>query len=179
VLNDRNNWRRRHPVSEFYTVGVASYLDAGNGRFAEYREQAQSSNSLLYKQFECLYQRLASAMCAFTGEPCFYDDELAYPGFHIFLGNDSHELSASRHYDLQYRNIDWKRYERPDTGLNLSFTLALRLPHFGGGLYMWNINEDDLHRFPPQDRREYLHRNRKSTYHKYETGTLIIHNGRY
>lgn len=179
ILSARDNWCRRHPVSEFFTLGTASYLDAANGRFAEYQKQAQITNRILHNRFKWLYQRLASAMCAFIGEKCLYDDALAYPGFHIFLGDDCRKLSASRHYDLEDRNIDWTRCGIRNIGRHLSFTLALRLPPAGSGLYTWNINNLQLQNMPPEDRHEYLQRNQKPSYHEYEIGRVTIHDGHY
>jgi hypothetical protein len=179
VLETRSDWRRRHPVCEFFTLGVASYLDASDGRFPEYREHALRLNPCLYRRFDWLYRRLESTMSAFTGESVSYDEELAHPGFHIFLGNESQEHFASRHYDLQDRNIDWSRYRSPESDRHLSFTLVLRLPTAGSGLYVWDVNDNQLQAMIPQDRHEYLELHQTPTYHPYQIGELVIHDGHY
>ena len=176
----RAHWTRRHESRPFFTLGTASYLDATGGRFVDYSAAAQRGNALLAAEFDWMYQRLDAALSAAGFAPIVTDERLARPGFHIFLGdNVPHAASASKHYDLQYEHIDWSPYARVDLQSPLSFTLTVRLPEGGSGLFVWHVDVHAVQQLPPDARRAVLHEHRHATYHPYEAGKMVLHNGHY
>ncbi len=179
VIGLREHWVQRHQKSIFYSLGAASYMDASQGRFHEYREKTKLYNPVLETHFDWLYKRLAQKFSEHLGEPCRYDAALSYPGFHIFIGDGRTEGAASRHYDLQYDNIDWSSYGQVQLSRQLSYTLALRLPASGSGLYVWNVNDRALRTLSPEERKRHLEQNQTPAYEGYETGQMVVHNGHY
>jgi hypothetical protein len=174
IFRLRQYWHRHHPTFEFYTLGVPSYLEATNGRFRYYKEQALSLNPTLKESFGWIYKRLLAALTGLTGQECFYDDQLSYPGFHIFKGP---QAAASRHCDLQYANIDWTNYKGAECSEQLSFTLSLRLPRAGSGLYLWSIDGRKLESLSVEQRQAYVKDRQVPDYYSYRTGALVVHNG--
>lgn len=176
----RESWTPRRDRL-FYTLGVASYMDATHGQFPGYRQKTAVLNPLLIRHFGWLYDRVANSFADYLGEPCIYDPNLSYPGFHIFIGDGKTDgaPSASRHCDLQYENVDWSTYRAVDVSRQLSLTLALRLPPAGSGIYVWNVNDQLLRKIPPDERKQYIAANDQPSYHAYRTGEMVIHNGHY
>lgn len=179
VLALRDHWVQRHETVPFFSLGAASYLDASHGRFAEYQAKVRQLNPILAGAFSWLYQRFAAVLSDYTGEPCLYDDEIAYPGFHVFLEHEEADSSGSMHYDLQADNIDWSAYRRVDHSHQISFTLAVRLPASGSGLYVWNLNDELLRRMSPEERKRHIDLNRQPMYHPYVVGEVVVHSGHY
>ena len=90
------------------------------------------------------------------GDLVVFDDNLALPGFHIFGPKKGVVMSkqdcfylqqplASIHTDIQYKEHKeyWDRYEKVDLENTLSFTMSIKLPKHGGGLYIWDWAEFD------------------------------------
>jgi hypothetical protein len=176
----RDRWTHRHDTRPFYTLGVPSYMDATRGRFASYREASERLNPILEERFDWLYERLADALVGAGYKPCLHDARLAHPGFHIFLGDgETRPTPPSVHYDLQYQHIDWSPYGSVDLTCPLSFTLALRLPAKGGGLFVWDVDVHALQQLPEDQRRACLFDKRLSTYQAYRPGEMVVHNGHY
>jgi hypothetical protein len=180
ILGLREHWTQRRDTL-FYTLGVASYMDATQGHFAQYHETSHVLNPLLVRHFGWLYDRLASVFSGYLGEPCIYDPNLSYPGFHVFIGDGKTEAgaSASMHYDLQYKNIDWSSYQNVDFSRQLSITLSLRLPEAGSGIYVWNVNDQLLRRLTADERKQHIAANNNPSYHPYKLGEMVVHNGHY
>jgi len=178
VLTLRDHWIRRQDAFPFYTLGVPSYLDASHAAFEQYQLKARRTNPILLERFEELYNQLVAVLSELTHNRCFYDAALSYPGFHIFHGDGIAQTTASRHCDLQAENIRWDGYQ-VDLNRQISFTLVLRLPSSGSGLYVWNIDNRVLAGLGTDERRQYLHERSTPSYHRYEVGALVVHNGHY
>ncbi len=179
TLHDlRTEWRQRHATQPFFTLGTASYLDARDGRFAEYQEAAARSNAALERTFGGLFEQLLTAVRSIVGAEASYDPRLALPGFHIFLFDPAFRRPPSgAHFDLQYELIDWSGFGTPDLSSQLSLTLTLALPASGGGLMVWPVDRRDLDRMTPDERLAHTRANRFGTLHPYTVGHLVAHSG--
>jgi hypothetical protein len=178
VHAQRAHWRPRHPTRPFFTLGTASYLDAREGRLADYQAHARYSNAILRAQFGPLLERLRIAVATYVGGQAVYDDRLALPGFHIFLFDAAfRQSSAGSHFDLQHELIDWTHIGSPDASAQLSLTLALALPVAGGGLLVWNIDRRELEQMTEEARIAHARANRFATRTRYAVGSLAIHSG--
>jgi hypothetical protein len=153
-------------------------MDAAHGQFVSYREKLSMSNPILMAHFHWMYKRVADVLGQFSGDPCHYLPDLACPGFHIYMG-DGEGGSASMHYDLQYQSIDWNLCPQVDLERQLSYTLALRLPTGGSGLYVWNVSDYELRKLTAEERKKHLAANRQPSYHGYKIGEIVVHNGHY
>jgi hypothetical protein len=174
----REDWRRRHATQPFFTLGTASYLDAREGRFAQYQEAARVSNVLLDRHVGWLLERFRRAVEQVVAEPCVYDLRLALPGFHIFLFDPAFRRPPSgAHFDLQYELIDWRAFGRPEISAQLSLTLTLALPASGGGLMVWAVDRRELDAMAPDARLAHTRANRFGTRHPYTAGHLVAHSG--
>lgn len=139
VLALRDSWRPRASRERFFTLGVNSYMDlAGSDHpSSTYDIPASATNAELYSEFSDVYIALAGALATALDMPVRYADDLALPGFHVWVGEGIPQRPvASVHFDLQYRRV----LERPAyagaTG-TLSFTLPVRLPAAGSSLRVW------------------------------------------
>ncbi len=139
VVALRGSWRSRASRDRFFTLGVNSYMDlaASDDPSSTYDIPASTTNAELYSEFSDVYIALAGALAAALGMPVRYADDLALPGFHVWMGEGIPQRPvASVHFDLQYRRV----LERPAyagaTG-TLSFTLPVRLPAAGSSLRVW------------------------------------------
>ncbi len=163
VLALRAHWTRRDEHLPFYTLGLAAYLDAvrddpqlGGKRAYHVAALRQESNKLITAHFDPLLDRCCQALAESTGQPALCAGEpAALPGFHIHLphplfGQDV----ASRHVDLQFKQVFGVSQPHPDEVLTL--TLALSLPA-GAGLRLW-VGDEPL-------------------FHAYQLGHLVLHNG--
>ncbi len=174
----RPRWIRRDAALPFFTLGAASYLDATSGRYAAYRELARATNPLLRDRFGWLLERLADAVARHVGKPAVYADDLALPGFHVFLAHPAFAGdTASIHYDLQYQGIDWSAVGTVDTSDQRSLTLAIRLPCAGAGLRIWDVDARDMASLSPEEQRRRRAERRHPRTVAYRTGCLVIHSG--
>jgi hypothetical protein len=181
----RSFWAQVHEPTEFFTLGVASYIEfcRPGDAAARYREKARESNPLLREYFAGLMDYLRVTLERHFGEPAAFEEEFGRPGFHIWL-TDAIPLqpTASVHFDLQYRQVGWPEgggadYERP-----VSFTLPLRLPAGGGGMNVWNLQYGEVEglgaRGVPVDINE-LKEERERAHYDYKLGHLVIHTGHF
>lgn len=173
----RSHWVQRHPVVPFFTLGVASYLDATRDAELRYHEPAYGMNTVLAANFSWLYLRLLDHLTQLLGERVVYRPSCALPGFHVALwAPASKSVEASIHQDLQYQLLDWNPTEHPDFSRPLSFTLAIALPQSGGGLNVWDISHDELEGLSPEERqRKFLAATMQ--YHPYQVGSIAVHSG--
>jgi len=76
-------------------------------------------------------------MAAALGLRVRFAQDLALPGFHIWIGASiPHAAGGSIHFDLQYlRVLDRPAYA--DATGTVSFTLPVQLPQSGSGLNVW------------------------------------------
>ena len=109
--------------------------------------------------------------------PTCYSDNLALPGFHIFLFHPAFEQSTAKlHRDLQYRQHQW--HEDQENNRHISFTLALKLPKFGGGMNIWDLHHREVDKLS-QTKMESLALSRKKEFYPYQLGKLALHSGHF
>lgn len=169
-------WLKRNLYLPFYTLGVASYLDAAQSP-PDYYRKAQIYNPILYDRLGWLYERLSDRLAQLLKAPTSYQQKSALPGFHIYLACKLFEQPiASIHCDSQYNLINWESRDRTDFNNPISFTLAISLPKFGGGLNIWNLH---YHEIANTSRSEFVQlvKSRTKTYYPYQIGQLILHSG--
>jgi hypothetical protein len=142
-----NIWEKRSDEIPFYTVGKSAYLD---GDTPEYHKGLLELNPVMFLNFYKLYGNVLSALSEFLGERVSLDEELAFPGFHIFH-NDPVLLTVAGnwHVDLPHETL----------GLGdinpRAFTLAVEMPEGGGGI--------DLYR---------------EDYIEHKVGYMMVHDGK-
>ncbi len=169
-------WIKRNFILPFYTLGAASYLDATK-KLENYCHKATQYNPILEQQLTWLYQKLEKKLIQYLKAPTIYCDDLAKPGFHIYLSCKFFEDSlASIHSDLQYNLINWKVPQHTDFTNPISFTLVISLPKYGGGLNLWNIKHQEIVGLSKPELKQ-IFKIRRKTYYPYEIGKLYLHSG--
>lgn len=155
-------WIRRS--GHFFTLAAAGYLDvcAIGGSVERYRSLSERGNALLDDVFGDTLDTVREAVEGIAGGPCQYADDLARPGFHIFLAGALDEAKRDvLHLDLQHRHmpIDADIYAP-----SLTFTLPIEVPAAGAGI--------EFCRPTPHDKRGRLE------VEPYHVGELLVHSGR-
>jgi hypothetical protein len=163
VLALRPHWTRRDPHLPFYTLGLAAYLDAvrddpqlGGKRIYHQAALRQQNNRLIATHFAPLLEQCCQALALAMGQPvsCL-DDQAALPGFHIHLPHPLFGKEvASRHVDLQFRQVFGLHQPRSQDVLTI--TLAMSLPA-GAGLRLWAGDQ--------------------TLFHPYQLGHMSLHDG--
>ena len=133
----------------FWTLGAVSYLDHVKDP-EQYEKHRNYVNPVMYKKFNWIYEIICERLQSDLKEPVVIDGFLSHPGFHIFSGKTGdlieqeylelfQESLGSVHVDVQYEeHIEyWKTFKRVDFNNTLSFTIPIKLPSGGGGLYTW------------------------------------------
>ena len=174
IYDLQSQWIRRDLYRPFYTLAVASYMDAV-GSSTHYMQRAQYTNPVLREHFGWLYERIACELEKYLNGPVVYEERFALPGFHIFQYSDSaRNERASLHFDLQYQQLPW---EFPlDAIYPISFTLSISIPLTGAGLWTWNVDYSEISGKP----RSEFHRllgSREKTYQSYVNGSIVVHSG--
>jgi hypothetical protein len=176
VLALREHWRRRDAQLPFFTLGVASYLDAV-ANYAEYAGALDATNALLSRHFARAYARLIAALSRHFGAPAAFASGLALPGFHIYLAHKMFEQPlASIHCDTQYQPHDWGAFGHADFRHPMSFTLAIALPQCGGGLNTWDMDYAEYSTLTPSQLAQRLAQCQQG-YVDYAIGELVLHSG--
>jgi len=176
IVGLRSHWQSRSPEFPFFTLGAASYLDAPEERL-RYLVKARELNPLLSQHFGWLYRRLAEALSDHFRARVAFPDELALPGYHIYLSHPVFERPiASIHCDTQYRLHEWAGATPDDFRAAMSFTLSIALPKCGAGLRVWPIHYDEI---AGETLDTVLRRagNSPPDYFPYEPGQLFLHSG--
>ncbi|MEG4394918.1 hypothetical protein [Microcoleus sp. BROC3] len=169
-------WIERNPDMPFYTLGAASYIDAAKDR-QDYCCMAKNYNAILRDRLGWLYERLADKLAQFLKAPVSYRHELALPGFHVYLACKLFERAiASIHCDSQYNLVNWESPDETDFNNPISFTLAISLPKFGGGLNVWNLHYPEIIQISDADFVQ-LVKSRIKSYYPYQIGQIILHSG--
>lgn len=178
VIYDLKKFWSRNLSNNFYTLGAASYIDASPEDKAKqfYYGKAKLINPILKERFSWLYKRVSEILTKELGKSTAYRETLALPGFHIFPMSKKSSLSGGgMHLDLQYNLLRWE----PSTGIDfehpISFTLAITLPEFGGGLTVSNLPFEELANLSPEERTKALYNNTR--FHAYKVGYITIHQG--
>ena len=176
----RKSWFRRHALAPYYTLGTAIHLDSGS-QVRSYLCMAKTTNQLLKKHFDWLYQRLTEALEVSLGAPVNISTALAVPGFHIFLGCKFFEVfNNDIHFDLQHNKINSEMLEKMDFSNTMSFTLPIALPRKGAGLNLWDITYQEMLHIDEQiyeQKLKGLQKSRKKILHPYKLGQMIVHSG--
>ena len=137
----------------FWTLGAASYLDhvKSHKRYSMHRDYL---NPVLHKKFNWIYDIICEKLQGELEEPVVIDGFLSYPGFHIFAPKTGSVIEqeyidlfekplGSVHVDVQNEEHHdyWQTFEHVNFDDTMSFTISLKLPSGGGGLYTW---EDEV-----------------------------------
>ena len=133
----------------FWTLGAVSYLDhvkSGD----QYDKHRDYLNPVLYKKFNWIYEIITEKLQEALGEPVVIDKFLAHPGFHIFATKIGTTIEpeymklfeqplGSVHVDVQWEEHHdyWQTFDEVNLKDTLSFTVPIKLPSGGGGLYTW------------------------------------------
>lgn len=166
-------WTRRDPEKPFFTFGAASYLDPPEA----YAKGWARTNPVLAAEFAELYEILKAALEEILEAPVSLRSDAALPGFHAHGWCRLFEWQAGRvHTDRQYQRVPWDEADQPDFTRPLSFTLPLRLPRGGAGLYTWPIHLDEIEDKPAAELRP-LFRERPKELLGYRPGELVLHSG--
>ncbi len=172
----REHWTRWYPDLPFFTVGAASYRDAASAGLDAYREKARLLNPVLSEHFGWLHQRLRAALTSEFRREFFFDESFALPGFHVFEFHESFARpGASVHVDLQFKDLDWSRWQAVDLEDQLSVTLAIRLPGGGGGLRLWPVTYAEIRDMRTVDLQRIVAE--EPVLHRYREGGLVVHSG--
>jgi hypothetical protein len=174
VLDVREDWTARSPSGLFFTLGVNAYMDLAQviDADASYFDPARRANLMLKRRFAGLHGKLAQVLEQELGLPTRYSDDLAMPGFHIWVGlGIPRKAGASIHFDLQYQRL-LARPRYANASGTVSFTLPVRLPAAGSSLRVWPscTYPDDLPRMPAiqQTAPEVV---------PYHLGSALVHSG--
>jgi hypothetical protein len=174
----RKFWSCKSAENLSCTLGAATYVEATIYDPVIYRGKAKIYNSILRTRLGWLYARLADVLAEMLGEPAAYRDDLALPGFHIFLGKTSLEsLGEGAHFDGQFRLLDWG--PEADLEHTLSFTLPVALPRSGGGLDYWDLYADEVSTPGSYESVAPHLRVRPKLYYPYSLGAIVVHSGRF
>ena len=130
-------------------MGAVSYLDAVKS-ITRYNKHRDYLNPVLIKKFNWIYDIIIEKLHREFQEPVVIDGFLSHPGFHIFSAKIGDTIEpeylkmfeqplGSVHVDVQYEeHIEyWKTFKEVDFQNTLSFTIPIKLPKHGGGLYTW------------------------------------------
>ena len=133
----------------FWTLGAVSYLDhvKSGDQYDKHRDYV---NPVLYKKFNWIYEVITEKLQEALGEPVVIDKFLAHPGFHIFATKIGTTIEpeymklfeqplGSVHVDVQWEEHHdyWQTFDEVNLKDTLSFTVPIKLPSGGGGLYTW------------------------------------------
>jgi len=149
VLLLRDEWDKRAPNMEFYTLGKAAYLD---GNTKAYYEGFEMLNPILMDHLAFMYDGLAEMLSAIFRERVYGHSNVALPGFHVFPSDPQFlSMYGAWHVDLPHQILS---LGESDTQ---AYTVAIKLPTGGGGMDM-KING-------------------KEEYVEYEEGKMYLHSG--
>lgn len=173
----KDHWKSRMGKGfPFFTLGTASYLDAGDKGEVYYKLKAKDTNALLKENFPSLYDRVMESLIKATGKKVEYEDQLALPGFHIFQYCEMFNYPiASEHFDLQFKEMFWG-YRNVEYDNPITFTLTIRLPSGGGGLNYWDIFYTDVEELSNTELKD-LRDETEKKYFEYQEGKMIVHGG--
>lgn len=126
----------------YYSLGASSYLDIIDPTNPEdvkrHQDLTAKMNPILWEEFHDLYKKLLIFIEESLGYKAIFHEGFALPGFHIFQSDILFESEfAPVHTDLHYTLLDWQG-AKFDPQNNISYTIPLRLPKHGGGVYFWD-----------------------------------------
>ncbi len=167
----RSDWLQRHPVAPFYTLGASNYYDIADNPERPYAAMASKYNALLRDRLGWLYAQLAATLATELQAPVSYPEGFALPGFHIFESFPAFEqpkallhrewfsqrynpdvISTPIHCDTPHLLFNWgNSYHDIDFSHPISFTLAITLPQYGAGMYVWQLHRDETLTLTPAE----------------------------
>jgi hypothetical protein len=190
----RPHWIQRHPVAPFYTMGASNYFDIAFNPVLPYYRMAARYNAMLLEHLGWFYTKLTEAIAEHLGEPAAYRQNLALPGFHIFLSDKSFAqpkelthlewfrakgkedvVGSAMHCDTAHHVVDWGGSE-VDLANPISITISIVLPQAGAGLQYWDFGLEKTDGLPQAALREMLIQSPRH-YHPYRVGGMAIHSG--
>ena len=147
-----NSYFQNYGEMKYSILGTASYAN----QIEEYKKLKLKNNPIIRDNFKDLLDELKYFLESILNKNVKYDENLSYPGFHIFYGNhrDSIAPLTSLHIDTPYKIHEryfLEKYKNVDFDYPLTFTLILKIPEDGAGLYYWDLDdwqnkrEDDAH----------------------------------
>ena len=72
--------------------------------------------------------------------------------------------------------VNWEVPQDTDFTNPISFTLAISLPKYGGGLNLWDIKHQEIVGLSKPELKQ-IFKTRRKIYYPYEIGTLYLHSG--
>jgi hypothetical protein len=170
VISLRDKWKAfPNPlgVKPLFYLGAAKYIE----QHSNYKEHASEMNGILQQRFGDIYDKLICFFQKELGTPVRLSDNGGYPGFHIFVRHwMSKQPIAALHFDKNStKPLTWG--DKPVDGF-FSFTLPIRVPTKGAGLYVFDETAADI----PSHLKPLL-RFRNKAKVSYTEGTIVIHDG--
>jgi hypothetical protein len=178
-------WSQVNPPSNFYTLGVASYIEFCGKENAqvEYYDKARRYNPLLKEYFSGLLENVRGTLERKFGEPVRYLEDFGIPGFHIWLTDAiPTRPSASVHFDLQYLRLNWPAHGEVEYDKPVSFTLPIKLPKSGGGVNVWDVCYGEITSLAEQGVAvdvDEMRGQRTQFQYEYSPGRLVMHSGHF
>lgn len=141
-------WISRHPAMQFYTLGMATYLDSQE----EYRAKKNEYNEYLNGNFSWLYSIVMASLEDIIGE-CRLEEDLAFPGFHIVghkpgVDNSDATINLMKKVQTSTAHIDGvlepnldvleDKYSQVVKDSLTSVTVPIEIPGGGAGICIWN-----------------------------------------
>ncbi|HEY9679218.1 MAG TPA: hypothetical protein V6C76_14510 [Drouetiella sp.] len=145
---------------------------------ALYYATSKQMNPIMRKHFDWLYDRLLQALSKHYDMPVTFRDDLAVPGFNIYIGQKEFStLQYNTHVDLQFLELNWEPRGSANFESTMSFTLPIAVPENGTGLNIWNVQHGEI----SQDQLEESNQldASRAEYQQYEVGIATIHNGKH
>ena len=172
----------------FYCIGVASYIDCIDpDKEGYYYDNAKIINKILWEHFSDLYKKIELAIKQQFNCEVKYVSDFALPGFQIYLADwYFEEFTGPKHCDFHHYLLDWSKYGvdfQPED--NLSFTVSIKLPKSGGGLYMWDVTypyeKEAKSNLSYEQHRDRMYGtelpDKDKTHFHYEEGHIFFHSG--
>ena len=76
----------------------------------------------------------------------------------------------------QYQTQDWDGFKSVDFNRPISFTLAVALPKYGGGLSVWDVWHEEMVGRSPEEIKALI-KSRERKHHAYRVGHMVLHSG--
>lgn len=179
-LSDLNNLKQYYTdfPEGFYlqTLGAATYqhcydsenedarsLNQNDMKQTSYARIKKDINPILKQSFGWVYDKICSRILEEISEPCIVDKSanLAFPGFHIIYSHkNSHRVTEAIHLDYQWKaHIDNLKsiFKSVNEENFLTFTLCIKTPINGCGLYYWPLKKAENYSFEEAEKEyEYI-----------------------
>ena len=165
---------------------MQSYLDVvrpdkNSEEYINYLKNAKENNNKLKKDLAFMYDRIQKIIKQEFNKGSRLHEEFAHPGFHIWGPDWAFEdIVGPIHCDLHYFLLDWKNINF-DPKDNISFTVPIKLPKYGGDLFIWDKSfETNPNQSFAENRQRMFDTEVKyedATLHKHQIGYVFFHSG--